>query len=76
MTLAGNFDMGEYFAEVKCHFGHPTWLFNIGRGHCVACDTCRSYIFVGAYLMSSWRRENNDIWQKNYESVQGYTFIE
>jgi hypothetical protein len=72
----GNFVMGECFADIKCCHGHKTRMFNIGRGHYVACDECRTYIFVGANLMSCWRQENKDIWQKNYESVEGYEFIE
>lgn len=70
--IVGNFDMGECFAEVKCFHGHPTRLFNIGRGHFVACDTCRTYVFVGSNLMSGWREENEAIWRRNHESVRGY----
>ena len=72
----GNFDMGECFCDVKCRYGHEVRMFNIGRSHYVACDTCRTYIFVGANLMSSWRRENRDIWQENVESTKGYRFFE
>ena len=72
----GNFVLGEFFGDVKCRHGHETRLFNIGRGHYVACDKCRTYIFVGANLMSCWRQENIDIWQANYDSVKGYKFIE
>ena len=54
----GNFDLGECFCDVKCRHGHPTRLFNLGRGHYVACDTCRTYIFVGANLSSYWRQAN------------------
>ena len=75
MTTGGNFVIGDFFADVACRFGHKMRLFNIGRGHYVACDTCRSYVFVGSYLMSGWRRENRDIWQENYDSVKGYKFI-
>jgi len=44
----GNFNMGECFCEVTCIHGHETRLFNIGRAHFVAYDTCRTYIWVGA----------------------------
>jgi hypothetical protein len=76
MTIVGNFTIGDFFADVKCCFGHRTRLFNIGRGHYIACDECKSYIFVGSNLMSCWRWENKSIWQKNYESVKGYKFIQ
>jgi len=75
MTEADNFVFGDFFGDVKCRFGHETRLFNLGRGHYVACDECRSYIFVGSNLMSCWRQEKRDIWQKNYDSVKGYKFI-
>jgi len=70
--IRGNFDLGTFFGDVKCIHGHETRLFNIGRGHYVACDKCRSYVFVGSNLMSCWRQENKDIWQDNYESIKGY----
>jgi len=72
----GNFFLGDFFGEAKCRYGHETRLFNIGRGHFVACDSCRTYIFVGSNLMSCWREENKDIWQRNSDSVEGYEFIE
>ena len=71
-----NFDMGKCLCNVKCIHRHKTRMFNLHRGHYVACDTCRTYIFVSANLMSSWRQENKDIWQANYDSVNGYRFIE
>jgi hypothetical protein len=76
IPLQGNFDMGECFCDIKCRHGHPTRLFNIGRGHYVACDACRTYIFVGSNLMGWWRYENDDIWQRNWDSVRGYQCID
>ena len=75
MTTVGNFVIDDSFADIRCRLCHKTRLFNIGRGHYVACDTCRSYVFVGSNLMSCWRQENKDIWQQNYDSVKGYKFI-
>ena len=74
--MRGNFYFGVFFGDVRCLFGHEVRLFNIGRCHYVACDSCRTYIFVGSNLMSNWRQENEDIWQKNFESKKGYRFIE
>jgi hypothetical protein len=73
---AGNFVIGSFFGDVRCRYGHETRLFNIGRGHFVACDTCRTYIHVGSNLMSSWRQEDDRVWQRNRESVEGYEFVE
>jgi hypothetical protein len=74
--ILGNFHLGDCFADVRCLFGHDVRLFNIGRGHFYACDTCQTYIFVGSNLMSGWREENEDIWRENSDSLEGYTFIE
>ena len=72
----GNFDMGDCFCDVRCVHGHEVRMFNIGRGHFVACDKCRTYISVGANLKSDWRQENKEIWHKNSDSVRGYKFLE
>jgi len=71
-----NFDLGDFFGDIRCRHGHKTRLFNLGRGHYVACDTCRTYIFVGANLLSCWRDENQGIWRRNFDRVKGYRFIE
>jgi len=72
----GNFLLGECFADVKCRHGHETRLFNIGRGHFVACDWCRTYLHVGSNLMSSWRQEDEVVWRRNNDSVEGYELVE
>jgi len=74
--VAGNFLMGDFFGDVKCRYGHPVRGFNIGRGHFVACDGCRTHVLVGSNLMGNWRQEDEDIWRQNSESVAGYEFIE
>ena len=72
----GNFILGDCFSDVRCRHGHAIRLFNIARAHYAACDICRSYTFLGSNLTGGWRNENKDIWQKNYDSVMGYRFIE
>ena len=67
--IRGNFAVGVCFGEVRCVHGHPVRLFNIRRGHWVACDRCRTYIYVGSNLMSSWRSETEAIWRANDESI-------
>lgn len=74
--IESNFDLGESICDVRCIHGHETRLFNIGRSHFVACDQCRTFIYVGSNLMSNWRRKNKEAWQKNRESVDGYEFWE
>ena len=75
-AIAGNFALGECFADIRCRHGHETRLFNIGRGHYVACDTCRSFLFVGSNLMGSWRLESEDTWRNNSRSIEGYEEVE
>lgn len=70
--VAGNFVLGECFCDVKCRYGHKTRFFNVGRAHYLACDVCRTFIFLGSNLVSSWRRESEDVWEANRESVEGY----
>ena len=70
--IRGNFAMGACFGEVRCVHGHPVRLFNIGRGHWVACDKCRTYIRVGSNLMSSWRQENESVRRENAQSIADY----
>jgi hypothetical protein len=72
----GNFDMGDCFCNVRCVHGHEVRMFNIGRGHFVACDKCRTYIYVGGNLKSDWRQENKDIWEENLNRVLDYKLIE
>jgi len=71
----GNFVLGESFGNVKCRNGHEMRLFNIGRGHFVACDTCRTYMLLGSNLTGSWRHEDEAIWRSNSDSVEGYEFL-
>ena len=75
-TAAGNFDLGECFCDAKCRFGHETRFFNIGRGHYLACDVCRTFIFVGSNLVSCWRQENEDVWEANSRSIEGYEEVD
>ena len=74
-TVVGNFVFGDWAGEVKCRHGHDVRLFNIGRGHWAACDTCRTYIHIGSNLMSAWRSENESIWRANHESTRGYRLV-
>ena len=71
-VVVGNFELGECFCDVRCRFGHETRLFNIGRGHYVACDKCRRFVFVGSNLMGSWRDEDRAVWEENCRSIEGY----
>ena len=73
--ICSNFELGECLTEVKCKYGHEIRFFNISRGHYAACDKCRTFIFLGSNLISSWKQENEGIWQVNYNSVKDYKEI-
>ena len=70
----GNFVIGEFALDVKCRFGHKVWFYNLGQSHYFACDTCRTFIFCGCDLSSSWQYENQDIWNANYRKIKGYKY--
>ena len=70
--VAGNFDLGECFCDARCRYGHKTRFFNVGRCHYLACDICRTFIFLGSNLVSSWRHEDEDVWEANCRSIEGY----
>lgn len=76
VEAVGNFVFGDWAGDVKCRHGHEVRLFNVNRGHWVACDKCKTYAFIGSNLWSSWRSENEAIWRKNHEDVQGYRYVE
>jgi hypothetical protein len=75
-SCTGNLLLGECFADIRCRHGHEVRLFNIGRDHFVACDSCRTYMHVGSNLMSNWRQEDETIWRANSNSVEGYELVE
>ena len=74
--IMANFELGECFCDVRCRHGHATRLFNLGRAHYVACDICRTYIWVGSNLMGSWRQEGRGLWRQNADSVRGYRLVD
>ena len=74
--VRGNFVLGDVFGVVRCRYGHEIRVFNTRRAHFAACDRCRTYIWLGANMMSCWREESEDIWQRNSGSVEGYEFIQ
>jgi len=75
-TVAGNFELGTCFCDARCRHGHAVRFFNIGRGHYVACDVCRTFMFLGSNLLSSWRQEDEGIWRANCESLAGYEEVD
>jgi len=71
----GNFEIREWALDVICKHGHEVRIFNIGRGHWVACDKCKTCMFLGSNLISVWRQETETLWRKNAASVENYAVI-
>ena len=68
----GNFELGECFCDARCRHGHKLRFLNIGRGHYLVCDGCRTFVFIGSNLVGSWRQEKEDVWRANWDSLRGY----
>lgn len=69
----GNFVIGEFWGDVECkNEGHEVRLINIGRSHYAVCDKCKAFIWLGSNLSSSWRYEDEIIWQENANLLEQY----
>ena len=62
-------------AAIERHYFGEVTVFNISRGHWVACDECGTCMFIGSNLWSSWRSETEVVWRKNHASVEGYECV-
>jgi hypothetical protein len=71
----GNFVIGEFWGDVECKYeGHEVRLINIGRSHYAVCDKCKTFIWLGSNLSSSWRYEDETIWKENTILLRQYEF--
>jgi len=70
----GNFTIGEIWCDVSCKHGHQIRIINIYRSHYAICDECKTYLWLGCNLSSSWNYENEEIWEANRKIIQEYSF--
>jgi hypothetical protein len=49
---------------------------NVARNHYVYCKTHGVYWYVGSNLLSSWREEDESIWNANESLLEGLTRVE
>lgn len=49
---------------------------NVFKSHYNICETHKVFWSIGYNLFSSWQQENEEIWQKNRELLQGLTQVE
>ena len=69
------FDDDHYFGHCSVS-EHDNFCLNIGRAHWMVCDECRIKWFIGENLFSSWRRQNQMIWNENSERLKEYETVE
>ena len=65
------FDNDNYFGHCLIP-EHENFYLNIGRQNWMYCDECKIRWFMGENLISTWRQENEDIWEKNYKKIKDY----
>ena len=49
---------------------------NVESDHYVVCDTHKTKWYVGSNLFSCWRRQNEEIWQRNRVMLEEYKGVE
>jgi hypothetical protein len=69
------FDDEHYFGHCSVA-EHDNYYLNFGRAHWMVCDECRIKWFIGENLFSSWRRQNQMIWNENSERLKEYETVE
>lgn len=67
--------MAEYFGVCpKCL--ETDGCLNIERDHVFVCHRHKSYWLIGFNIFSSWRREDESVWEKNSKLLESYEIIE
>ncbi|MBL0935529.1 MAG: hypothetical protein IBJ07_12365 [Rhizobiaceae bacterium] len=64
----------EYFGGCP-HCGTARWA-NVGRVHWCYCPEHEVRWCVGENLISSWRDEDESIWQRNVNMLEGFPDVE
>ena len=49
---------------------------NIGRNHWEYCELHKQAWQIGSNLFSSWREENDEIWEANWNKIKDYTVVD
>jgi len=55
---------------------HENYYMNVERAHWMVCDKCQIKCLIGANLFSSWRYQNDDVWQANEVKLRKYREID
>jgi len=71
---ADTFTVTDYFGGCpEC--GRTTYL-NVGRNQFITCDEHKVGDYIGGNMLSSWREENEEIWERNRKLLNTYTKVE
>ena len=65
------FNDEHYFGHCST-LEHDNYYLNVHRAHWMVCDKCRIKWLIGANLFSSWRKQNEIIWNANAEKLRKY----
>ena len=49
---------------------------NVGKLHYFVCDTHKTKWWVGSNLFSCWRRQDEEIWERNRVMLEEYCEVE
>ena len=70
------FNRKHYFGGCP-YCGDTSGYLNVGRGHIFVCDEHKTAWPIGSNLFSSWREENEEIWENNKNLLdREYKFVE
>jgi hypothetical protein len=65
----------NYFGDCpKC--GRTDGYLNYRSNHAFVCHGCKTFWVIGANLFSSWKYENEEIWEENLRMIEDYEEVE
>ena len=65
-----NEDHDNYYCNVK--FKGDT----VGKNQVMYCQECKICWLIGRNLFSSWRYETEEDWERNYEMIKDFEYID
>lgn len=65
----------NYFGDCP-HCGETTGYFNIGRDQWCYCARHQTKWDIGSNVLSSWRHETEEVWQRNLYRFGHYREVE
>lgn len=75
-TTVRNFKLKTFWGDIECIHGHEVYIMNLKKDLMGVCETCKTCIHLGRGLASTWKFENEETWQKNWEKIKDYELVE